>query len=223
MKSGYESKGMLHRALKWSRSFSSTRHRSDPTVEPLVVTLQHSLCHSIIYVLIVLGSRDSTAATISWAHYIRQFFFSFNGEMFGTSKTREKSYQSYKDEIQECLSKSIVEQLQCHLIIQKKKSQAITRQGRDDIGQLLQIGQLDQARARIDSFCNCITSNISDIYKHKHSTLQDLPNDVGQAIASLIYAASVNCQSYNECVACSKRNMDRNLTLPALNYGMVIL
>ncbi|KAL6196475.1 hypothetical protein ACLB2K_032090 [Fragaria x ananassa] len=138
--------------------------------------------------------------------------------------------------------KSIVEQLQCHLIIQKKKRQASIRQERDDIGQLLQIGQLDQARARIeelykdlclldaygqiDSFCNCITSNISDIYKHKHSTLQDLPNDVGEAIASLIYAAS-RCGELPElqrmrCLFKEKYGSEFDITSVELRHGNLV-
>lgn len=46
-------------------------------------------------------------------------------------------------------SKSIVTQLQRHLIIQKNRREAIIRQERTDISQLLQIGQIEQARARV--------------------------------------------------------------------------
>ncbi|KAM5585933.1 hypothetical protein ABKV19_005044 [Rosa sericea] len=138
--------------------------------------------------------------------------------------------------------KSIVERLQCHLISQKNRRQAIIRQERTDIGQLLQIGQLEQARARIeklykgqclldaydqiDSFCNCITTNIADIYKHKHSTLQDLPSDVGEAIASLIYAAS-RCGELPElhrirCLFKEKYGSEFDITSVKLRHGNLV-
>ncbi|ONI12833.1 hypothetical protein PRUPE_4G186000 [Prunus persica] len=100
--------------------------------------------------------------------------------------------------------KSLVKQVQMHLTIQKNRRDAIIRQARVDIAQLLQNGQPQQALARvetlqkdqcllaaydqIDHFCSCISISIVHVFKNK--TVQDLPSSVGEAMASLIFAAS---------------------------------
>ncbi|CAL9017282.1 unnamed protein product [Prunus brigantina] len=100
--------------------------------------------------------------------------------------------------------KSLVKQVQMHLTIQKNRRDAIVRQARVDIAQLLQNGQPQQALARveklhkdqcllaaydqIDHFCSCISISIVHVFKNK--TVQDLPSSVGEAMASLIFAAS---------------------------------
>ena len=48
-----------------------------------------------------------------------------------------------------CCSKHMIEKAQLRITIQKKRNDSIIRQSRADIAQLLQIGQLDQAFARV--------------------------------------------------------------------------
>ncbi|KAM2058386.1 hypothetical protein ACFX16_030968 [Malus domestica] len=100
--------------------------------------------------------------------------------------------------------KSLVTQVQKHLTIQKNRRDAIVRQARVDISLLLRNGQLEQALPRVEKlhkdqcllaaydqiahFCNCITTSIVHVYNNR--AVQDLPGAVGEAVASLIFAAS---------------------------------
>lgn len=50
----------------------------------------------------------------------------------------------------------MIEKAQLRITIQKKRNDSIIRQSRADIAQLLQIGQLDQAFARVHIFFFCL-------------------------------------------------------------------
>ncbi|XP_027355278.1 uncharacterized protein LOC113865111 [Abrus precatorius] len=95
-------------------------------------------------------------------------------------------------------------QIQAQLNNRKKRMHAIIKQSRADIAQLLKIGNLNSALARveqlykdtclltaydlIDNFCECIITNMSHI--SKCSSMHNLPTNVAVAVASLTYADS---------------------------------
>ncbi|KAM7492608.1 hypothetical protein LguiA_035529 [Lonicera macranthoides] len=98
--------------------------------------------------------------------------------------------------------KSLIKQVKCCLMIQMNRRNAIIRQSRIDIAQLLQNGlqhimlsrveQLykDQctfsAYTQIDQFCNCICEEIHEISRSSDK----LSTDAREALSSLIFAAS---------------------------------
>ncbi|GKV15902.1 hypothetical protein SLEP1_g26638 [Rubroshorea leprosula] len=100
--------------------------------------------------------------------------------------------------------KKLIKQLQNHVSIQRNRKESMVRQSRADVAQLLQNGQLQKALYRvvqlykdqqllcaydkIEHFCVHIMTNISHV--NKQSSWQLLPIDVGEALSSLIFAAS---------------------------------
>ncbi|KAF3659336.1 hypothetical protein FXO38_12702, partial [Capsicum annuum] len=98
-------------------------------------------------------------------------------------------------------SKKLIKQLKARLVVQKKRRNAIIKQVREDIAQLMQIGNHHLAFSRVeqlyrdecrlsvynqlDAFCDCISMNLCDI--SRNSKLSD---DVKEALSSMIFAAS---------------------------------
>ncbi|KAK6932523.1 Vacuolar protein sorting-associated protein Ist1 [Dillenia turbinata] len=98
-------------------------------------------------------------------------------------------------------NKNLIRHVQCRLKFLKSKRYAIIRQFRDDIAQLINNGQHQIAFSRVeqllkdqnlmvaygllDNFCEFIIINLSYIRRNK-----DLPNDIKEAMSSLIYAAA---------------------------------
>lgn len=58
----------------------------------------------------------------------------------------------------------MIEKAQLRITIQKKRNDSIIRQSRADIAQLLQIGQLDQAFARVHIFFLFIYSDVKFLF-----------------------------------------------------------
>nr|XP_033510215.1 uncharacterized protein LOC104089364 [Nicotiana tomentosiformis] len=115
--------------------------------------------------------------------------------------------------------KKLIKQLKSRLVIERKRRNAIIKQVRSDIFQLLQIGHHDVAFARVgqlyreqsrlsvyhqlDNFCDCISMNLRDISRHSK-----LPDKVQEAMSSIIFAAS-RCGELPELH--SLRNMFKEL------------
>ncbi|GAV89676.1 Ist1 domain-containing protein, partial [Cephalotus follicularis] len=99
--------------------------------------------------------------------------------------------------------KRTIKKLQLHLTIQNNRRDAVIRQSRIDIAQLLQTGHINQALDRVEQlykdqcrlsaydqinhFCLYLV-NLSHFY-NQSSTLS-LPISVGEAVSTLIFAAS---------------------------------
>ncbi|KAF5745976.1 putative Regulator of Vps4 activity in the MVB pathway protein [Tripterygium wilfordii] len=97
--------------------------------------------------------------------------------------------------------KKLIKRVQCRLKLLKIKRYSIVRQLRDDVGQLINGGYEDIAFNRaeqllkdestmqvyelLDHFCEFIKLQLPYIRKHK-----DIPNDINEAISSLIYASA---------------------------------
>ncbi|KAL5581950.1 hypothetical protein UlMin_014392 [Ulmus minor] len=97
--------------------------------------------------------------------------------------------------------KKVIKQLQCRLKLLKNKRQAIVRQLREDLAQLIKIGYENVAFDRVeqliqdesivavyellDNFCEFILINLSYIRRHK-----ECPNDINEAVSSLIFASA---------------------------------
>ncbi|XP_031272891.1 uncharacterized protein LOC116131383 [Pistacia vera] len=97
--------------------------------------------------------------------------------------------------------KKLIKQLQYRLKLLKNKKSSIVRFIREDMAQLIQNGdeekafnlaeQLFKEESRmavyelLDNFCEFIRSNLSYIRKNK-----DCPNDINEAVSTLIYASS---------------------------------
>ncbi|KAF7140499.1 hypothetical protein RHSIM_Rhsim06G0195900 [Rhododendron simsii] len=99
------------------------------------------------------------------------------------------------------ISKSLINRARSQLLIQKNRREAITRQSRADIAQLLMYGQHDDALARVDQLHNdqCILSAYNQIdiyYEMVHANLREidsrskLSHEVVEAVSSLVFAAS---------------------------------
>ncbi|KAK4784537.1 hypothetical protein SAY86_018905 [Trapa natans] len=99
--------------------------------------------------------------------------------------------------------KKLIRRVQCRIKLLKNKRYSIIRQLRQDVAQLIKTGHEDLAIDRaeqlfkdkctmevhelLDHFCEFILINISYIRQHR-----DCPNDINQAVSSLIFA-SVRC------------------------------
>ncbi|KAK2639139.1 hypothetical protein Ddye_026934 [Dipteronia dyeriana] len=115
--------------------------------------------------------------------------------------------------------KRLIKQLQNRLIIQRNRRESIRRQSSADIAQLLQNDQLQKALDRvkqlykdkcllaaydqIEHICGCIATNLP-LFISKQSTLDVLPDDVSEAVSSLVFAAS-------RCGELPELNLMRNL------------
>ncbi|GFS34611.1 hypothetical protein Acr_00g0034830 [Actinidia rufa] len=98
-------------------------------------------------------------------------------------------------------SKSLIKRARIQLLIQRNRREAIVRQSRDDIAQLLINGQLDDALARVDQlhndqcvlsaydqiedFCDCVNTNLRGLDRQSK-----LSGEVSEAVSSLVFAAS---------------------------------
>ncbi|KAJ4828456.1 hypothetical protein Tsubulata_005682, partial [Turnera subulata] len=114
--------------------------------------------------------------------------------------------------------KSLIRQAQIHLAAQRTRRDTIIRQSRADIAQLLQHGLSQQVLNRIEQLhkdqcllstydqinelCQYILANMSQISQHSDPLC--LPVNVGQAVSSIIYAAS-------RCGELPELHMIRNL------------
>lgn len=110
--------------------------------------------------------------------------------------------------------KELIRRVQCRLKLLKNKRFSIVRQLREDVGQLLKLGQEQSAFNRVeqlykdetimaayellDHFCEFIIIHLSYIRKHK-----DCPNDINEAVSSLIFA-SARCGDLPELRAIRK-------------------
>ncbi|CBI28894.3 unnamed protein product, partial [Vitis vinifera] len=110
--------------------------------------------------------------------------------------------------------KKLIMRVQCRLKLLKNKRCCIVRQLREDVAELLKNGHQDVAFKRaeqlfkdesivavyelLDHFCEFITINLSYIRRHK-----DCPNDINEAISSLIFA-SARCGDLPELRAIRK-------------------
>ncbi|KAK3039565.1 hypothetical protein RJ639_027709 [Escallonia herrerae] len=97
--------------------------------------------------------------------------------------------------------KKLVRRVQCRLKLLKNKRCSIVRQLRDDMARLIKHGHHDIAFNRaeqlfkdesivsvydlLDHFCEFIIINLSYIRRHK-----DCPNDINEAVSSLIFASA---------------------------------
>ncbi|XP_020873305.1 uncharacterized protein LOC9298301 [Arabidopsis lyrata subsp. lyrata] len=97
--------------------------------------------------------------------------------------------------------KSVVKQLQCRLKLLKNKKYAISSHLRNDIAQLLRIGERDRALHRAQQlfldeslmslyhlllhFSDIILFNLSYIRRHR-----DLPNGINEAVSTLVFASA---------------------------------
>ncbi|KAA8526409.1 hypothetical protein F0562_008388 [Nyssa sinensis] len=97
--------------------------------------------------------------------------------------------------------KKLIKLVQCRLKLLKNKRCSIVRQLREDLAQLLKIGDDQSAFNRVeqlfkdesivavydllDHFCEFIIIHLSYIRKHK-----DCPNDINEAVSSLIFASA---------------------------------
>ncbi|XAR55484.1 hypothetical protein NMG60_11035562 [Bertholletia excelsa] len=110
--------------------------------------------------------------------------------------------------------KKLIRQVQCRLKLLKNKRSSIVRQLREDVAQLLRHGHEQSAFDRVeqlfkdestvamydllDHFCEFIIINLSYIRRNK-----DCPNDINEAISTLIYA-SARCGDLPELRAIRK-------------------
>ncbi|KAJ9686602.1 hypothetical protein PVL29_015464 [Vitis rotundifolia] len=110
--------------------------------------------------------------------------------------------------------KKLIMRAQCRLKLLKNKRCCIVRQLREDVAELLKNGHQDVAFKRaeqlfkdesivavyelLDHFCEFITIHLSYIRRHK-----DCPNDINEAISSLIFA-SARCGDLPELRAIRK-------------------
>lgn len=97
--------------------------------------------------------------------------------------------------------KKLIRKVQCRLKLLKNKRCTIVRQLRDDVAQLLKHGHYHSAFNRVeqiykdecivvvydllDHFCEFIIIHLSYIRRHK-----DCPNDINEAVSSLIFASA---------------------------------
>ncbi|KAK7401968.1 hypothetical protein VNO78_13875 [Psophocarpus tetragonolobus] len=97
--------------------------------------------------------------------------------------------------------KRAVKRARCRLRLLKNKRQAIAKQLRKDLAQLIQSGHQETAFHRVeqligdeslaaayellDQFCEFILTQLSYIRRHK-----DCPNDINEAVSSLIFASA---------------------------------
>ncbi|KAJ4981213.1 hypothetical protein NE237_032050 [Protea cynaroides] len=97
--------------------------------------------------------------------------------------------------------KKLIRHVQCRLKLLKNKRGSITRQLREDVAQLLKLGQEQSAFSRVeqlfkdqtllsaydllDHFCEFITIQLPYIRRHR-----ECPNDINEAVSSLIFAAA---------------------------------
>ncbi|KAI4333984.1 hypothetical protein L6164_018728 [Bauhinia variegata] len=97
--------------------------------------------------------------------------------------------------------KKVIKKAQCRLKLLKSKRNAIVRQSREDVAELIKNGHEQTALNRVeqlikdeslaaayellDQFCEFILVNLSYIRKHK-----DCPNDINEAVSSLIFASA---------------------------------
>ncbi|XP_027341571.1 uncharacterized protein LOC113854638 isoform X2 [Abrus precatorius] len=97
--------------------------------------------------------------------------------------------------------KKVIKRARCRLKLLKNKRQAIARQLRKDLAELIQSGHEETAINRVeqlmedeslvaayemlDHFCEFILMQLSYIRRHK-----DCPNDINEAISSLIFASA---------------------------------
>ncbi|XP_008230406.1 PREDICTED: uncharacterized protein LOC103329684 [Prunus mume] len=97
--------------------------------------------------------------------------------------------------------KRLIKQVQCRLKLLKNKRQTIVRQLREDVAELIKHGHEDKAFNRVgqiikdecivavyellDNFCEFILIHLPYIRRHK-----DCPNDINEAVSSLIYASA---------------------------------
>ncbi|CAM8985452.1 unnamed protein product [Rhodiola kirilowii] len=98
-------------------------------------------------------------------------------------------------------SKRLIRRIECRLKLLNSKRRAIVRQVRDDVGLLLKVGHDQTVFTRVEQlymdeiiltvyellghFCEFISINLSYICRHKQC-----PNDVNEAISSLIFASA---------------------------------
>ncbi|KAK7854482.1 ist1-like protein [Quercus suber] len=110
--------------------------------------------------------------------------------------------------------KKLIKRVQCRLKGLKNKRNSIVRQIRGDVAQLIKTGHEQIAFTRVeqlikdesivalyellDHFCESILVNLSYIRKHK-----DRPNDINEAVSSLIYA-SARCGDLPELLVIRK-------------------
>lgn len=110
--------------------------------------------------------------------------------------------------------KKLIRRVQCRLKLLKNKRCSIVRQSRDDVAQLLKYGLEQSAFDRVeqifkdesivavydllDHFCEFIVIHLSYIRKHK-----DCPNDINEAVSSLIFA-SARCGDLPELLVIRK-------------------
>ncbi|KAF3443890.1 hypothetical protein FNV43_RR13580 [Rhamnella rubrinervis] len=123
--------------------------------------------------------------------------------------------------------KRLIKQVQCRLKLLKNKRNAMVRQLREDMAELIKNGHENIAFNRaeqlipdesvvqvyelLDHFCEFILLNFSYIRRHK-----DCPNDVNEAVSSLIYA-SARCGDLPELRLIRKLFEDRY----GLRFAMV--
>ncbi|KAM1112557.1 hypothetical protein ACFX13_046245 [Malus domestica] len=97
--------------------------------------------------------------------------------------------------------KRLIKEVHCRLKLLKNKRQAIVRQLRQDVAELIKHGHEDKAFNRVeqiikdesvvalfevlDNFCEFILIHLPYIRRHK-----DCPNDINEAVSSLIYASA---------------------------------
>lgn len=97
--------------------------------------------------------------------------------------------------------KKLIKRVQCRLKLLKSKRFSIVRQSRHDVAQLIQYGHEEIAFNRVeqlyqdesmgaaydmlDNFCDFIIIHLPYIRRHK-----DCPNDIGEAVSSLIFASA---------------------------------
>ncbi|KAL9670942.1 hypothetical protein QQ045_008505 [Rhodiola kirilowii] len=97
--------------------------------------------------------------------------------------------------------KRLIRRIECRLKLLNSKRRAIVRQVRDDVGLLLKVGHDQTVFTRVEQlymdeiiltvyellghFCEFISINLSYICRHKQC-----PNDVNEAISSLIFASA---------------------------------
>ncbi|XP_059451611.1 uncharacterized protein LOC132182392 isoform X2 [Corylus avellana] len=110
--------------------------------------------------------------------------------------------------------KKLINQVRCRLKLLKNKRNSIVRQLREDLSQLIKIGHDHIAFNRVeqltkdesivavyellDHFCEFILIHLSYIRRHK-----DCPNDINEAVSTLIYA-SARCGELPELLVIRK-------------------
>ncbi|KAI3499126.1 hypothetical protein L1887_34919 [Cichorium endivia] len=115
--------------------------------------------------------------------------------------------------------KKLIRKVRCRLNLLKNKRCCMARQLRNDVAQLIKIGDYQSAFNRVDQiykdecivavydllalFCEFISSQLSYIRRNK-----DCPNDIKEAISSLIFA-SARCGDLPELIHIRKLFRDR--------------